>query len=557
MRRGRTGGRTPPGPVRGAPRSTYLCAAVCAWLSAALLLFLSPAAASAAHAARHATAGATTAGVTADGVTAAGVTAAGAHASSPAPPDSVVPFGETAVGANSLADPNAPVVGMAPTADGGGYWLVGGDGGIFAFGDARFFGSTGALHLDAPVVGMAATPDGGGYWLVARDGGIFSYGDAGFFGSTGALHLNAPVVGMAATPDGGGYWLVARDGGIFSYGDAGFFGSTGALHLNAPVVGMAATPDGGGYWLVARDGGIFSYGDAGFFGSTGALHLDAPVVGMAAAPGGGGYWMVGGDGGIFTYGSAQYLGSLGGTAVSAPVVGMAAAPGGGGYWLVVGSPLAGRVVGIDPGHNGGNGGAPGVIDQPIFNGTGYESCDTAGTETADGFTEARFNFAVATYLRADLTAEGATVVMTRPDNQGVGPCVTTRAAILNAAHVDVALDIHADGGPPSGRGFSVSLPVADGPNDGVVAASSRLGVVVRDAFAAGTPMPVSDYYGSSGLVSRNDLAGLNLTTVPKVLIECGNMQNGSDAGLLESPAFEQAAAAALVRAVTSFLASGP
>ena len=76
------------------------------------------------------------------------------------------------------------------------------------------------LHLARPIVGMAPTPDGGGYWLVASDGGIFNYGDAAFYGSTGAIHLNRPIVGMAATADGRGYWLVASDGGIFSYGDA-------------------------------------------------------------------------------------------------------------------------------------------------------------------------------------------------------------------------------------------------------------------------------------------------------------------------------------------------
>ena len=144
----------------------------------------------------------------------------------------------------------------------GGYWLVASDGGIFGFGDAHFYGSTGGITLNRPVVGMAATPDGQGYWLVASDGGIFGFGDAHFYGSTGAIHLNRPVVGMAATPDGQGYWLVASDGGIFAFGDAHFYGSMGGIHLNRPVVGMAATPDGHGYWLVASDGGIFAFGDA-------------------------------------------------------------------------------------------------------------------------------------------------------------------------------------------------------------------------------------------------------------------------------------------------------
>jgi hypothetical protein len=217
---------------------------------------------------------------------------------------------------------NAPIVGMAPTSDGAGYWLVASDGGVFNYGDAGFAGSAGALHLNKPIVGMAATSDGGGYWLVASDGGIFTYGDAAFHGSAGALHLNAPIVGMAATPGGGGYWLVASDGGIFTYGDAMFHGSAGALHLNAPVVGMATTPDGGGYWLVASDGGIFTYGDASFYGSTGALHLNAPVVGMDSSTDGGGYWLVASDGGIFNYGDAGFFGSAGSIRLNAPIVGM-------------------------------------------------------------------------------------------------------------------------------------------------------------------------------------------------------------------------------------------
>ena len=84
-----------------------------------------------------------------------------------------------------------------------------------------FYGSTAGMHLNQPVVGMAATPDGGGYWLVAKDGGIFFFGDAAFFGSAAGIHLNQPVVGLAASA-GSGYRLVASDGGIFDYGSAPF-----------------------------------------------------------------------------------------------------------------------------------------------------------------------------------------------------------------------------------------------------------------------------------------------------------------------------------------------
>ncbi len=179
-----------------------------------------------------------------------------------------------------------------PSTSVGGYWLVASDGGVFDFGNAGFYGSTGGVRLNEPVVGMASTPSGNGYWLVARDGGVFPYdagstsgfGNAGFYGSTGGLSLNKPIVGMASTPSGNGYWLVASDGGIFAFGDAGFYGSTGGTPLTKPVVGMAPTPSGNGYWLVASDGGIFAFGDAGFYGSTGGTPLTKPVVGMAALP---------------------------------------------------------------------------------------------------------------------------------------------------------------------------------------------------------------------------------------------------------------------------------
>jgi hypothetical protein len=216
----------------------------------------------------------------------------------------------------------------------GGYWTVNWLGVISAHGTAPTFGSPAqsGITLTKPIVGMASTPDGQGYWLVGSDGGVFAYGDAQFYGSTGAIHLNQPIVGLAATPDGLGYWLVASDGGIFTFGDAQFYGSTGAIHLNQPIVGLAATPDGLGYWLVASDGGIFTFGDAPFYGSTGAIHLNQPIVGLAATPDGLGYWLVASDGGIFTYGDAAFYGSM--SAVDVNVLGMIISPSTAGYTLV-------------------------------------------------------------------------------------------------------------------------------------------------------------------------------------------------------------------------------
>jgi N-acetylmuramoyl-L-alanine amidase len=218
-------------------------------------------------------------------------------------------------------------------------------------------------------------------------------------------------------------------------------------------------------------------------------------------------------------------------------------------------PLAGRIVGIDPGHNGRNWADPAFISHLIWNGRETETCDTTGTATASGYTEAAFNFNVAIRLAADLRAEGARVVMTRSSNNGVGPCVTTRAQILDRADAAVAIDIHADGGPTGGRGFAILLPVADHINQRVLAASRRFGMILRGEYEAVTGMPASNYDGVDGFSYRSDLAGLNLTTVPKVLIECGNMKNPVDAARLSSTPFQQLAARAMAQAITRFLAS--
>ena len=205
-------------------------------------------------------------------------------------PDAVTAFGAAvAVPGTTLHSLAAPVVGVAATPDGLGYWVVAADGGVFAYGDAAFEGSAGGIQLNAPVVGMAATPDGRGYWLVASDGGVFAYGNASFVGSMGGTPLNQPVVGMAPSPAGNSYWLVASDGGIFAFAGAPFEGSMGATPLNEPVVGMAASPDGRGYWLAAADGRIFAFGDAPFEGSDGGSPMSALAVGIAGRPGG--YWI--------------------------------------------------------------------------------------------------------------------------------------------------------------------------------------------------------------------------------------------------------------------------
>jgi hypothetical protein len=254
-----------------------------------------------------------------------------------------------------------------------GYDLVGSDGGIFTFGDAPFYGSTGSLKLQRPVTGITPTSDHGGYWLVGSDGGIFTFGDAGFYGSIPGLglapagssnskRLNAPIVGMVPSSDGAGYFMVAADGGVFAFGDAKFEGScpgidgcsgaavavmpdasgdgywlvtsTGRVYAfgdaaqygapgpqSVPVTSAVRTTDGAGYRILFANGVIDAYGDATDFGGpTASVSTSDPATTIFTTPDGGGYWVASADGSVFTYGDAPYEGGASGMHLNGPII---------------------------------------------------------------------------------------------------------------------------------------------------------------------------------------------------------------------------------------------
>jgi N-acetylmuramoyl-L-alanine amidase len=217
-------------------------------------------------------------------------------------------------------------------------------------------------------------------------------------------------------------------------------------------------------------------------------------------------------------------------------------------------PLAGKVIVIDPGHNGGNAAHPAIINKKVNVYNGYKPCNTTGTSTNDNYAEHAFTWDVANRLAKDLRAKGAKVILTRKNDKGVGPCVDERAKIANRAHADATLSIHGDGAPASGHGFHVIEPaVIKGHNEKIVPKSDKLGLDIRNAFHQGTGIPYSSYLGKKGLDVRSDLGGLNVATVPAVFIECGNMRNAGDAAKMKSPAGRQRMADALAQGFVKFL----
>jgi N-acetylmuramoyl-L-alanine amidase len=218
--------------------------------------------------------------------------------------------------------------------------------------------------------------------------------------------------------------------------------------------------------------------------------------------------------------------------------------------------VSGRTVAIDPGHNGRNGAHAAEINRLVDIGTKKKECDTTGTQTDGGYTESAYNLDVSLRLADILRSAGANVVMTRTDDNGWGPCIDERAAIGNRAGANVAISIHADGGPTSGRGFHVNYPTSiPGLTDTIADPSRTLGLDIRDAFAAGTGMPYSTYLGQSAMLARDDLGGLNLSKTPKVLLETGNMRNATDVSLLTDPSFRQREAVAIANGLADYLST--
>jgi N-acetylmuramoyl-L-alanine amidase len=221
-------------------------------------------------------------------------------------------------------------------------------------------------------------------------------------------------------------------------------------------------------------------------------------------------------------------------------------------------PLKGKVVVIDPGHNPGNFQHASDINRKVNIGTNLKECDTTGTSTNDGYTEAKFTLDVAHRMRTLLEKQGATVKLTQDGDRSYGPCVDERARIGNRAKADAVVSIHADGSGAGNRGFHVILPgavKAGAADTGAIVGPSRdLGERVAGRFVAVTGSAPSNYIGDgSGLVTRKDLGGLNLSTVPKVFIECGNMRDSKDAALLTSGAWRQKAAQGISEGIVSFL----
>jgi N-acetylmuramoyl-L-alanine amidase len=216
------------------------------------------------------------------------------------------------------------------------------------------------------------------------------------------------------------------------------------------------------------------------------------------------------------------------------------------------APAPAPLVVLDPGHNGGNYGAPHEVNRPVPDGRGgTKPCNSTGTQTDAGYAEHAFNWDVAQRVREHLVADGLRVVLTRDDDTGVGPCVDARDDLAEHEGAAAEVSIHADGAAPAKSGFHVAY--SDPPLNPAQGDPSRtLATALRDAMVA-AGFPTSDYLGKDGLYPRPDLAGLNLATRPTALIECANMRNAAEAALVTTPDGRERYAAAIATGIEAYL----
>lgn len=212
--------------------------------------------------------------------------------------------------------------------------------------------------------------------------------------------------------------------------------------------------------------------------------------------------------------------------------------------------LAGKIVFLDPGHQGS---MEGLSRQVPTGRGGTKDCQASGTSTEDGLSEHTFAWDTTLRVRQALTALGVRTAMSRGDDTGPGPCVDERAAMANSIRPNAVVSIHGDGGPPTGRGFHV-LYSAPPLNAAQAGPSVQFAKVMRDQLA-GSGIPPATYIGQQGLNPRSDIAGLNLAQYPSILVELGNMKSPVDSALMKSPEGRQKYADAVVRGIVAFLSA--
>jgi N-acetylmuramoyl-L-alanine amidase len=216
-------------------------------------------------------------------------------------------------------------------------------------------------------------------------------------------------------------------------------------------------------------------------------------------------------------------------------------------------PLAGIVIAIDPGHDGGNAAHRRAISRRVWIGNAWKACNTVGTSTASGYPEHRFTFAVALRVKARLRALGATVYLTRPDDRGVGPCVDVRGRFGAKVHAQLTVSIHGDGSSSLHHGFFVMKPgVIRGFTDDIAVRSGSLALAVRAGLRS-AGLPVANYYARTGIATRKDLGTLNMSDVPVVMVELGNMKNGTDASRMKHASGRDRYAVGLVAGIRIYL----
>ncbi|WP_296392370.1 N-acetylmuramoyl-L-alanine amidase [Williamsia sp.] len=226
--------------------------------------------------------------------------------------------------------------------------------------------------------------------------------------------------------------------------------------------------------------------------------------------------------------------------------------------------LASKTVFLDPGHQGSAAGNDLRKQVPDGRG-GKKDCQTTGAVGVNKAAEHTVNWDVVQLVKAGLESQGAKVVLSRADDKGWGGCVDERANAANASKADLAVNVHADStsttADPAKKGFHIIVPKLPVPDPTVSLVQSTTGrkaaETMRDSFKA-AGFPPANYAGvNDGLQARSDIAAVNLTKVPDVFIEMGNLANPAEADALAGKTGQVKYAVAIIDGIAKTLLAAP
>lgn len=203
------------------------------------------------------------------------------------------------------------------------------------------------------------------------------------------------------------------------------------------------------------------------------------------------------------------------------------------------------IVVVDPGHQA----KADTRTEPIAPWSSEQKMRvTAGaTGKNTGVAESELMLEIAFDLEKELEAKGINVFLTRTRND-VNVSNRQRAEVANSLGADLFIRLHANSSTDETQQGALAICQPEVPQlDGVYQESRKAADIILNTYCEQTGIK------NLGVVTRDDITGLNWSRSPAVLIELGFLSNASDEAFLVSSRGRQLVVKALASGIETYL----